>query len=47
VLLTGAVLGGGSDALHQLVRVFTNLFQSAAGRVKGEAGRGKSAQSAT
>ena len=34
VLMTGAVLGGGSDALHQLVMVFTNFFQSAAGRVK-------------
>ena len=34
VLMTGAVLGGGSDAIHQLVRVFTNFFQSAAGRVK-------------
>jgi hypothetical protein len=35
VLMTGAVLGGGSDALHQLVLVFTNFFQSAAGKVKG------------
>jgi len=35
VLMTGAVLGGGSDALHQLVLVFTNFFQSAAGRAKG------------
>jgi len=35
VLMTGAVLGGGSDVLHQLVLVFTNFFQSAAGRVKG------------
>ena len=34
VLMTGAVLGGGSDALFQLVMVFTNFFQSAAGRVK-------------
>jgi hypothetical protein len=42
VLLTGAVLGGGSDALHQLVRVFTNFFQSAAGRVKGGQARGVS-----
>jgi hypothetical protein len=38
VLMTGAVLGGGSDALHQLVMVFTNFFQSAAGRAKGSAG---------
>jgi hypothetical protein len=30
-----AALGGGSDALHQLVLVFTNFFQSAAGRAKG------------
>jgi len=35
VLMTGAVLGGGSDALHQLVLVFTNFFQSAAGKAKG------------
>lgn len=34
VALSGAVLGGGSDALHQLMLVFTNFFQSAAGRVK-------------
>jgi len=33
VLLTGAVLGGGSDALHQLVLVFTNFFKSANHRV--------------
>jgi len=37
VLMTGAVMGGGSDALHQLVLVFTNFFQSAVGRVKGGA----------
>ena len=37
VLMTGAVLGGGSDALHQLVLVFTNFFQSAAGRAQGVA----------
>jgi len=41
VLMTGAVLGGGSDALHQMVLVFTNFFQSAAGRVKGEVGQAK------
>jgi hypothetical protein len=42
VLMTGAVLGGGSDALHHLVLVFTNLFQITAGKVKGEeGGRGK------
>ena len=34
VLMTGAVLGGGSDALHHLVLVFTNFFESAKGRVK-------------
>ena len=39
VLLTGAVLGGGSDALHQLVLVFTNFFESAAGKAKGVDGR--------
>ena len=47
VLMTGAVLGGGSDALHQLVLVFTNFFQSAAGRMKGETGRGKGVPSPT
>ena len=35
VLLTGAVLGGGSDALHQLVLVFTNFMGTAARRAKG------------
>ncbi len=35
VLMTGAVLGGGSDALHQLVMVFTNFFGTAARRAKG------------
>ena len=35
VLLTGAVLGRGSDALHQLVSVFTNFMESAAERAKG------------
>ena len=29
VLLTGALLGGGADALHQLVKVFTNFMESA------------------
>ena len=37
VLMTGAVLGGGSDALHQMVLVFTGFFESAKGRVKGAA----------
>jgi hypothetical protein len=30
VLLTGAVLGGGADVLHQLVLVFTNFMESSA-----------------
>ena len=30
VLLTGAVLGGGADALHKLVSVFTNFMESSA-----------------
>ncbi len=38
VLLTGAVLGGGSDALHQLVLVFTNFMGTTAKRVKREVG---------
>lgn len=41
VLMTGAVLGGGSDALHQLVMVFTNFMGTAAKRAKG--GEGASA----
>lgn len=39
VLLSGAVLGGGSDALHQMVLVFTNYFEGAKGRVKGVGSR--------
>lgn len=39
VLMTGAVLGGGSDALHQLVMVFTNFMGTAAKRAKGEGGQ--------
>lgn len=38
VLMTGAVLGGGSDALHQLVMVFTNFMGTAAKRAKGGEG---------
>jgi hypothetical protein len=37
-LLTGAVLGGGSDALHQLVLVFTNFMGTAAKKAKGGVG---------
>ncbi len=37
VLLTGAVLGGGSDALHKFVIVFTNFMDSTAKRAKGDA----------
>jgi len=37
-LMTGAVLGGGSDALHQLVVVFMGYLGSAMGRVRGGAG---------
>ena len=40
VLFTGAVLGGGSDALHQLVKVFTNFMESAAVRAKGRGEQG-------
>jgi hypothetical protein len=29
--MTGAVLGGGSDGLHQLVLVFANSFERAKG----------------
>ena len=32
---TRAVLGGGSDALHQMVLVFTNFMGTTAKRVKG------------
>lgn len=34
VLFTGAVLGGGSEGLHKLVRVFTNFMESSAERAK-------------
>lgn len=30
VLLSGAVIGGGADALHKLVSVFTNFMDSSA-----------------
>jgi len=36
VLLTGALLGGGSDALHKLVSVFTNFMETTAKKAKGE-----------
>jgi len=39
--MSGAVLGGGSDALHQMVLVLTNFFEGAKGRVRGEAGKVK------
>lgn len=35
VILTGAVLGGGSDGLHKLVSVFTNFLDATAQRAKG------------
>ena len=34
VLLTGAVMGGGSDALHRLVSVFTRFLDSTAPRAR-------------
>ena len=34
MLMSGAVLGGGSDALHHLVPVVTNFFETAKRRVK-------------
>ena len=34
VLLTGAVIGGGAEAMHKLVSVFTNFMDSAAKRAK-------------
>ena len=36
VLLTGAVLGGGSDALHKFVTVFTNFMERTAKQAKGD-----------
>jgi hypothetical protein len=36
VLLTGAMLGGGSDALHKIVTVFTNFMDRTAKQAKGE-----------
>lgn len=35
VLLTGALLGGGADGLHKLVRVFTTFMDSTAELAKG------------
>jgi hypothetical protein len=37
VLLTGATLGGGSDALHKFVSVFTNFMERTAKQAKGDA----------
>jgi hypothetical protein len=37
VVLTGAVLGGGSDALHKFVTVFTNFMDRTAKQAKGDA----------
>jgi hypothetical protein len=36
VLLTGALLGGGSEGLHKLVTVFTNFMDTAAKKAKGD-----------
>jgi hypothetical protein len=36
VLLTGAMLGGGSDALHKFVTVFTNFMERTAKQAKGD-----------
>ena len=36
VLLTGAMLGGGSDALHKFVTVFTNFMERTAMQAKGD-----------
>lgn len=36
VLLTGALLGGGSEGLHKLVTVFTNFMDTAAKQAKGK-----------
>jgi len=36
VLLTGAMLGGGSDALHKFVSVFTNFMERTAKQAKGD-----------
>jgi hypothetical protein len=35
IVITGAVLAGGSDAIHQMVNVFTNFMDSAAEKAKG------------
>ena len=37
VLLTGATLGGGSDALHKFVNIFTNFMERTAKQAKGDA----------
>jgi hypothetical protein len=36
VLLTGAMLGGGSDALHKFITVFTNFMDRSAKQAKGD-----------
>lgn len=38
VVLTGALLGGGSDALHKLITVFTNFMETSSKKAKGEEG---------
>jgi hypothetical protein len=35
IILTGAVIAGGSDGVHQMVNVFTNFLGAAADRAKG------------
>jgi hypothetical protein len=37
-VLTGALLGGGSDALHKLITVFTNFMETSSKKAKGEEG---------
>jgi hypothetical protein len=34
VLVTGAVLAGGSEGVHQMVNVFSNFMESLANHVK-------------
>ena len=35
IIVTGAVLAGGSDAIHQMMNVIMNFFDNAADKVKG------------
>jgi len=35
ILLTGALLAGGSDGIHKIMQVYTNYMESAASKARG------------